>query len=194
MPASHGAEPRKAESKARLPEPVPHPVPEAVAAAAPQIMPEAAPSLEGDFAPLGESQDARLILLSRTLAGLVDFIIVFLSAGMMMVAVDILEGIDVFDTVGKINYGFLLLVMYFVYSFFFLGMSGQTIGMMLTDLKLTGISRPRPALLQILVRCCTFLAGTALAGLGLLWGCFDHQARCLHDHLSGTRVVRTLLY
>lgn len=141
-------------------------------------------------APADEPHDAKLILLSRTLAGLVDFIIVVICAGLMIVTVDVLEGIEIFDTVSKLYYGLLFLVIYFVYSVFFLGMAGQTIGMMLTDLRLTDASIGRPAISRILIRCCAFLLSLTIAGLGLMWGFFDSQARCLHDRLSHTRVVR----
>jgi uncharacterized RDD family membrane protein YckC len=72
-------------------------------------------------------------------------------------------------------------------------MASQTIGMMLTDLRMMGASTNRPGIVQILVRCCAFLIGLAAFGIGLLWGCFDGQARCLHDLLSQTRVVRVTL-
>ncbi len=181
---------RTAEPKL-VPKPVPKPEP--TPKVEPQPFPGAERDIEVNLAPLGEPHDAKLILLSRTLAGLVDLIIIIICAGLMIVTVDILEGIDTFDTVSKVHYGLLFLVMYFVYSVFFLGMAGQTIGMMLTDLRLTGASIRRPDVSQILVRCCAFLFGLAFAGLGLVWGCFDRQARCLHDLLSRTRVVRTSL-
>ncbi len=171
----------------------PAPKPEVGPKVEPQPFLGAERDIEINLAPLGEPHDAKLILLSRTLAGLVDLLIIILCAGLMIVAVDIVEGIDIFDTVSKVHYGLLFLVMYFVYSVFFLGMAGQTIGMMLTDLRLTGASIRRPDVSQILVRCCAFLFGLAFAGLGLVWGCFDRQARCLHDLLSRTRVVRTSL-
>jgi uncharacterized RDD family membrane protein YckC len=156
----------------------------------PSLAPQPVRETEVTRALLGEPRDSRLILLSRTLAGLVDLIVVFLSAGLMIVTVDILEGIEVFDTMSKIHYALLFLVIYFVYSVFFLGMAGQTIGMMLTDLRLVGASAGRPSMAQLLVRCGSFLVSLALLGIGLLWGCFDNQTRCLHDHLSQTRVVR----
>jgi uncharacterized RDD family membrane protein YckC len=175
------------------------PVPRVEPQPAPEIRPasrrapEPAREIEVARALLGEPRDSHLILLSRTLAGLVDLIIVFLSAGLMVVTVDILEGIEVFDTVSRIHYTLLFLVIYFVYSVFFLGMANQTVGMMLTDLRLTGASAVRPGIVQILVRCCVFLISVAALGIVLLWGCFDGQARCLHDLLSRTRVVRVAL-
>jgi len=137
-----------------------------------------------------EPRDDKLILLSRTLAGLMDLIIVVVCASLIILAVDTIEGIDLLDTVSKIHYALLYLLTYFVYSFFFLGMSGQTIGMMLTDLRIVGVPFRRLGAIQILVRCCAFLLGISALGLGLLWGCFDRRSRCFHDVLSGTNVVR----
>jgi uncharacterized RDD family membrane protein YckC len=134
--------------------------------------------------------DDKLILLSRTLAGLVDLIIVVVCASLMILAVDILEGIDLFDAVSKIHYALLFLLMYFVYSFFFLGMASQTIGMMLTDLRIVGASAGKPGAIQIGVRCLIFLLGVGMLGAGLLWGCFDRRSRCFHDLLSRTLVVK----
>ena len=138
----------------------------------------------------GIPQENKLILLSRTLAGLVDLIIVIVSGSAFIFTVDVLEGIDVFDAVSITHYLLLLLVTYFVYSLFFLSTGTQTIGMMLTDLRVVGTSMKRPKITQLLVRCITFLLGLAAFGVGLLWGCFDRQSRCLHDWLSQTRVER----
>jgi uncharacterized RDD family membrane protein YckC len=139
--------------------------------------------------PMNSGED-KLILLSRTLAGLVDLILIILCAGAMIFAVDILEGIEVWDAVTKFHFALIFLATYFVYSFFFLGMSNQTIGMMLTDLMVVDSASGRAGTPQILVRCLLFPFSLALFGIGLLWGCFDRHTRCLHDLLSGTRVTR----
>jgi uncharacterized RDD family membrane protein YckC len=139
-----------------------------------------------------EVREDRLILLTRTLSGLVDLILVILCAGLMVLAVDIIEGIDVLDTVSLVHYGLLFLLMYFVYSIFFLAIAGQTVGMMITDVRMIGESSEHVPVSQILLRCFVFVIGTAAAGIGLLWGCFDREARCLHDRVSGTRVHRVL--
>jgi uncharacterized RDD family membrane protein YckC len=134
--------------------------------------------------------ESKLILLSRTLAGLVDLIVIIVSGSALIFTVDVLEGIDVFDSVSISHYLLLLLVTYFVYSLFFLSTGAQTIGMMLTDLRLVGTARKRPKVTQLLVRCIAFLLGLAAFGVGLLWGFFNRQSRCLHDWISQTRVER----
>ncbi len=140
-----------------------------------------------------DHRDEKLILLTRTLAGLVDLIMVVVCCGALIFTVDILEGITLIDSVSLMYYTLLLLAIYFVYSLFFLSTARQTIGMMLMDLRVVGAPIGPPTMTQLLVRCCVFLAGLAAAGVGLLWGCFDRQSRCLHDLASGTRVERISL-
>jgi uncharacterized RDD family membrane protein YckC len=153
-----------------------------------------APEMETQAAIAGELRNDKLILMSRTLAGMVDLIIVVVAASSLIFAVDVFEGIEVFDAMSMVYYIMLLLMTYFLYSFFFLGTAGQTVGMMLTDLKITASSFRRPRASQIFVRCVVYLLGTAGLGLGLLWGCFDRQAMCLHDRLSRTQVTRIPFY
>lgn len=132
----------------------------------------------------------KLILLSRTFSGLVDLLVVIVSASAVIFAVDIFEGIEIFDMVSFLHYLALLTVTYFVYSVYFLATGNQTIGMMITDLKLYGVRQARPGLGQVFTRNAAYVLAAACGGLGLLWGIFDQQAMCLHDHLSGTRVER----
>jgi uncharacterized RDD family membrane protein YckC len=137
-----------------------------------------------------EPETDKLILLSRTFSGLVDLVIVVLISSTLIFAVDVIEGIEVFDTVSLLYYLGLLIATFLVYSVFFLGTANQTIGMMITDLRITGESRPRPSLNQVFVRSLVFLFALSAAGTGLIIGFFDRHARCLHDRLSQTRVVR----
>jgi uncharacterized RDD family membrane protein YckC len=141
-----------------------------------------------------EPGEDKLILLTRTLAGLVDIVIVIVCGCSIIFAVDIVERIEVFDTVSLAYYFLLLLAMYFVYSLFFLGMAGQTIGMMLTDLRLVSDTFQRPKGTQILLRSATFLLSLAGLGVGLFWGFFDRNSRCLHDRISRTRVTRVSVF
>jgi uncharacterized RDD family membrane protein YckC len=133
---------------------------------------------------------ARLILLSRTLAGLVDLIIVVFCAAGLIIAADVISGVEVLDGLSLVNYGVLLIATFYVYSAFFLFTAGQTIGMMITELKLADEEERRPRISQILLRCVLYTVSLLALGLGLLWGCFDRDARCAHDRLSGTRVIR----
>jgi uncharacterized RDD family membrane protein YckC len=137
-----------------------------------------------------EPETDKLILLTRTFSGLVDLVIVVLIGSALIFAVDVIEGLEVFDMVSLLDYLALLIATFLVYSLFFLATANQTIGMMITDLRITGERRPRPSLSQVFVRSLVFLFALSAAGAGLVMGFFDRHARCLHDRLSRTRVVR----
>jgi len=140
------------------------------------------------------SKEDKLIFISRTFSGLVDLLIVVLAASSFIFAVDIIEGIEIFDTVSLLYYLALLIVTFFVYSIYFLLTACQTIGMMITDLRVVGTMDKRPTITQLFARCGSYIVALLGLGLGLLWGCFDRENRCLHDRLSGTRVIRILPY
>ena len=132
-----------------------------------------------------------MILLSRTLAGLVDLFIIGISTGALIVAADIFSGIEVLGFASIVNFSLLFLLIYFTYSLFFFRASSQTIGMMMTNLRLvTGKGTERPRVGRILLRSFGFLISLCCFGIGLLWALFDQDHRCFHDRLTSTRVVR----
>jgi uncharacterized RDD family membrane protein YckC len=138
----------------------------------------------------GEAQDGGLILLSRTLSGLVDILIVGLITASFIIAADVFSGIDVFDAWSRIHFGILLLAVFFLYSIFFLGAANQTVGMMIKDLRLVAEGGGRPRLAQIFGRSACYLLAFLALGAGLIWGCFNRRSLCLHDQLSHTYVIR----
>jgi uncharacterized RDD family membrane protein YckC len=132
-----------------------------------------------------------MMLLSRTLSGLVDLIIIGLSTGILILAADIFSGIKVLGFGSIVNYTLLFLLIYFLYSLFFFRISSQTIGMMITHLRMVnGVDMERPSVGRILVRCVGYLISLFCLGLGLLWAFFDQEHRCFHDRLTNTRIVR----
>ena len=137
---------------------------------------------------LEEPLSDRMILLSRTLAGLIDLLTIIVMGSAFILLTDATVGIQVFS---MFNFGILLISIFFVYSIFFLWTTNQTIGMMLTDLRVLGETEFRPGFWSIVVRCTFFLAGLLALGVGLFWALIDPSARCLHDRVSGTRIERT---
>ncbi len=137
-----------------------------------------------------EESGNMLILLSRTLSGFMDLLIVCLLTGGIILAADFFSGIEMIDNVSKAWYGALLLATYLLYSTFFLGTANQTIGMMIKDLRVVGENGARPRLKQILQLSAWFLLSFLAAGFGLLWSFFDRRHRCMHDRISKTHVVR----
>lgn len=136
------------------------------------------------------AEGERLILLSRTLSGLVDLILVFLFTSICILAADSVSGVEILDAAGATNFALLMVAVFFVYSIFFLNTANQTIGMMITNLRLTGTDNERPTARQVVMRSAVFLVSLLGLGIGLIMGCFDKRSACLHDRLSDTRVVR----
>lgn len=132
----------------------------------------------------------KYILLSRTLSGLIDLIIVVLCTAAFIIAADSFAGIVVLDAISIIEYTVLFLMIFFLYSIFFLAASGQTVGMMITDLRVIGIADGRPSVSQLFARCFGYLLSVVVLGAGLFWSFFDRESRCLHDRLSDTSIIR----
>ncbi|HSW39394.1 MAG TPA: RDD family protein [Acidobacteriota bacterium] len=135
-------------------------------------------------------QEGKLILLSRTLSGLVDLICVVLLTGIFILSADFFSGILFIDTLSIISFSGLFLLIYFVYSLFFMATSYQTLGMMITDLHVVGSGGHKPSFGRLLGRCAGYLVSLFGFGIGLVLSLFNRENRCLHDLLSGTRVVR----
>lgn len=151
-------------------------------------------SSPADFFYTPESQpvefEGKLILLSRTLCGLVDLMIVLLCTGVLILSADFFSGIIALDVISYLLFAVLFLITYFFYSLFFLAATNQTIGMMITELRVVGICDERPSFGQLMQRCWAFLASLLGLGFGLLWGLFDRESLCFHDRVSDTRVER----
>ena len=153
----------------------------------------ASPAPGGFFEAEGESSpddEGKLILLSRTLSGLVDLIVVIVCSGMCVIAADIFSGIVAMDAGSYLVFSVLFLLNHFFYSLFFLSATNQTIGMMITDLRVVDANGGRPSISQLLRRCFGYLASLMVVGLGLLWSLFDREHQCFHDRISDTRVLR----
>jgi len=77
-----------------------------------------------------------------------------------------------------------------VYSGYFTGTIGQTLGKMVTGLRVVDRAGRPPGFLRAFVRGGLGAVGVALLGLGLLPMLFDPARRALHDRLFRMRVVR----
>jgi uncharacterized RDD family membrane protein YckC len=134
--------------------------------------------------------EGKLILLSRTLSGLIDLIFVVICGGIFILATDYFSGIIFLDSISLVDYALLFLLTYFLYSIFFLTACGQTMGMMITGLRVVGKDQKRSSIRQLFGRCLGYLVSLLGLGIGLLWGLFDGESRCFHDRISNTRVIR----
>ncbi|HEY3128838.1 MAG TPA: RDD family protein [Acidobacteriota bacterium] len=130
------------------------------------------------------------ILLTRTLSGLIDLLIVagctvlFLGISLRFGNIDIMAA-----SFRPTLWGSVLFFQLF-YSIYFLGLTHRTVGMMLTGLKVIDEQADDLLFYQLLLRCVFFLFSWALAMFGLMWALWDRRSRCLHDFLSRTAVIR----
>ncbi len=144
---------------------------------------------ENEYEPPEEEEVSKEIIVSRMLSGTVDMVIaVITAAGFMEIAAWKLS-LNFFD-VGLLKWiGLLAVLFYTLNCLYFLTLTRRTPGMLLTDLKLVpGKGRKNLSFLPVLIRTLAFFP-SALCVTGLVWSFFDYQARCLHDIVSGTRVI-----
>jgi len=136
--------------------------------------------------------EGRLIFLSRTLSGLIDLFLIALFSGIFLFLADYFTNAPILSSIRVISFAALFLIIYLLYSIFFLGTSRQTIGMMATDLRVVGMNQEWVSMSQVVRRSAVFPVSLFGLGIGLLAGVFSRKCLCLHDRLSKTCVVRTL--
>ena len=150
-------------------------------------------AVAGTVAPYDEdSTDAegRLILLSRTLSGLIDLFLIVLFSGIFLGMADYFTNAPMLNSMTAINFSTLFLIIYFIYAIFFLRTNKQTIGMMATNLRVVGMNKKSVSMLQVVRRSVLFLVSLFGLGIGLLAGVFSRKCLCMHDRVSKTRVIR----
>ena len=142
----------------------------------------------------------------RSLAALVDLVIIALTAGPMFYGL-----IRATDDLGPLRGGlsldgalqFLaiepldilvwiapLLAMAALYFILFIALSGRTPGQKLVGIRVINRAGGPPGPWRALLRIVGTALGLAPGGLGSLWMAFDREKRAFHDYLTGTYVVR----
>lgn len=128
---------------------------------------------------------------SRVLAFLIDWVILLILYTVGMGAAAIL-GLVTFGLL----WGPLLALLPLLPIVYHTGLVASprraTLGQSLLGLRVVSTTDPAgPGWVQALIGVVLFYAGLMLtSGLILIWALFDDRGRCLHDILSGTRVVR----
>jgi uncharacterized RDD family membrane protein YckC len=136
-----------------------------------------------------ESDSSSEILLSRLLSGIIDLSFPVLISACFVGAASWKLGFDLFGYNSLIWLAGIAAFFFVFNSLFFFLTIGQTPGMILTDLKLLPSEGNREiTAVEVLFRVVFFIL-SALSIIGLLWALFDTQKRCLHDILSGSRVL-----
>jgi uncharacterized RDD family membrane protein YckC len=77
-----------------------------------------------------------------------------------------------------------------LYHFYLGGLTGQTVGKRLMNLRVISSRGLPPGPLGGMLRFLGLVLSVLPAGLGWLWCLFDREHRALHDHISGTYVIQ----
>lgn len=128
------------------------------------------------------------ILFSRLLGGLIDGVAAVVAGGAAGLLAALYTGAGVFSEAVARDVVLITGVFFVFSSTFLLYLSGQTLGMVATELRLTTDDGKPPRLSDIILRVFLFLFVTASL-VGLLWALFDRRRLCWHDYFSRTRVV-----
>ena len=140
-------------------------------------------------ATLEEPRISKEVILSRFLSGIVDlFFPVFLGTAFTVVASLFLD-LDLFYA-GSVRWIALLAFCFFIFnSLFFFMTSGQTLGMMATDLHLVSENEDEEVTTTSVLLRVLFFIPSVLTVIGLAWAIYDPLCRCLHDLVSRTRII-----
>jgi uncharacterized RDD family membrane protein YckC len=135
-----------------------------------------------------EQRISKEILFSRFLSGIVDLVLPMLMGFAFTIVASFLLDFDLFAPSSMKWIGLFALSFFFFNSLFFFLTSGQTPGMVVTDLQLVGEHKTDDITLTAILLRVMFFLPSALTVVGLGWAIFDPLCRCLHDLVSGTRI------
>lgn len=130
------------------------------------------------------------ILFSRLLGGLIDGVAAVVAGGAVGFLAARHTGAVLFSEAVLRDVVLITGVFFIFSSTFLLYLSGQTLGMVATELRLATDDGKPPRLSDIILRVFSLLFVTASL-VGLLWALFDRRQLCWHDYFSRTRVVPT---
>jgi uncharacterized RDD family membrane protein YckC len=137
-----------------------------------------------------ERYDDRAPVYGRVLASIVDLFVVAFASSPFAAIIELTNG-NWSDMRVTASMGGIILVIMFLYLTASTALSGRTWGMSLLSLRAVDEHEGLPPTTrQAVTRALLYMASIASAGLGLLYALFDAEGRTLHDHLSGTVVVR----
>jgi len=138
--------------------------------------------------PLAASRVARLaaMLVDLLLLGSIDAVVIYLTlaiAGLTLANIAILPIVPTATFLLLLNGGYLVA---------FTAAGGQTIGKMLTGIRVMGDDGTRVDVGRAVLRAGGCFLSVLTAGLGYVPAFFTPDARALQDRVAGTRVVRAL--
>lgn len=141
-------------------------------------------------------EDAALyegVPLRRSIAFLIDFLLIGVAGIALWIAVAALNLLSLFMLTGLTAplaaLAFALLPL--AYATYFIGNQGATLGMMLLDLEVRAWDGRTPGYAQgLLMSAFFYLSIMTTTWLILVVALFNERRRCLHDFMAGTVVVR----
>ena len=143
----------------------------------------------GALAP-GEFYDDCAPLSWRLVAGVIDLLVVAFASSPFAAIIELTNG-DWTDERVVASMGGIFLIIMFLYLTTSTTLGGRTWGMSLLSLRAVDVdSGLPPTTKQSVTRAFTYMLSLAAFGLGILYALVDAERRGVHDHLSGTTVVR----
>jgi uncharacterized RDD family membrane protein YckC len=147
-------------------------------------------SLElGTLAP-GEFYDDYAPLVARMVAGVIDLFVVAFASSPFAAIIELTNS-DWKDERVLASMGGILIIIMFLYLTTSVSLGGRTWGMSLLSLRTVDVdSGLPPTPRQSVTRAFAYMLSLITFGLGPLYAIVDAEGRGIHDHLSGTTVVR----
>jgi uncharacterized RDD family membrane protein YckC len=140
--------------------------------------------------PAEEFYDDRAPVLTRIAGSLIDFLVAAFASSPFAAIIELTNGNWADWRVIASMSGIVLVVM-FLYLTASTALAGRTWGMSLVSLRAvdadTGLP---PTTKQSVARAILYVVSLITLGLGIIYALFDAEGRTVHDHLSGTAVVR----
>jgi uncharacterized RDD family membrane protein YckC len=137
-----------------------------------------------------ELYDDRAPVFSRLAAGLIDLLVIAFASSPFAAIIELTNGNWTDERVLASMGGILLLIM-FLYLTTSTALAGRTWGMSLVSLRAVDVDTGLPPTTkQSVTRAVAYMISLLTVGFGILYALFDAEGRTVHDHLSGTAVVR----
>lgn len=138
----------------------------------------------------GEFYDDYAPFTSRFVAGVIDLLVVAFASSPFAAIIELTNGDWADERVLASMAGIFVIIM-FLYLITSATIGGRTWGMSLLSLRAVDVdSGLPPTTKQSVTRAFVYMLSLATAGLGILYALVDAENRGVHDHLSGTTVVR----
>lgn len=138
----------------------------------------------------GEYYDDYAPLLHRMVAGLIDICVIIFASSPFAAIIELTNG-NWKDERVVASMGGILLIIMFLYLTSSTSIGGRTWGMSLLSLRAVDVdSGLPPTTKQSVTRAFAYMVSLLTFGVGVLYALVDAEGRGVHDHISGTTVVR----